>query len=134
MFYVTAVILQVGEEEVSAEQGLGGKYYHLYYHLFIYDWHFHSKYLKNTWQFDSGGEIQIRKNVSFWIFSNSFVTCHKEITYFFSIVCRTELLRQTEILFVSLNQRNIQKTIFVTLGHCKKQNLYMLWKRCISMV
>ena len=45
----------------------------------------------------------------FGFFPNFFVTCNKEIGYFFSIVCCTESLRQTEFSFVALS-------------HCNKQN------------
>ena len=46
---------------------------------------------------DSAGEIKIGKDVNF--FSNFFVTCNKE--FFYSIVCCTESLRQTKLLYVT---------------------------------
>ena len=52
-------------------------------------------------QFDSAGEIQILMDVCFWLFSNFFVTCNKEIVFFL--------------------------ILFFTLSHCNKQNL-CLWQ------
>ena len=83
----------------------------------------------------------------FGFFSNSFVTCHKEIDFFSSIlfvalsrcdkdffclshwvtatngffVCRTESLQQMDFLFVALS-------------HCDKQNWSMLQKKCQNLL
>ena len=61
-------------------------------------------------QFDSAGDIQFWRDVCFWLFfSISLLHATKKLDYFFTIVCCTESLQQTEFLFVALS-------------HCNKHN------------
>ena len=47
-------------------------------------------------QFDSAGEIQIWKDVCFWVFFQVFVLhATNKLDIFFSIICRTESLQET---------------------------------------
>ena len=86
----------------------------------------YSKQKKGTpKQFGSGGEIQVWKDVSFWLFYQFLCHMPQRNWIFFQyclsqwvtatkncFVCRTEPLRQTDFLFVAL-------------GHCDKQSLCM---------
>ena len=58
-------------------------------------------------------KVKFERMFVFGFFSNSFVTCHKEIGFFFSIVCRSESLRQRIVLFNALS-------------HCDKQIFCLL--------
>ena len=80
-------------------------------------------------QFGSSGEIQIWKDVSFWLFFQFLCHMPQRNWIFFQyclsqwvtatkncFVCRTEPLRQTDLLFVALS-------------HCDKQSLFMFRKK-----
>ena len=65
----------------------------------------------------------------FGFFSNSFVTCHKEIGFFFSSVCRSESLRQRIVLFVALSHCNKQIFVCCTESLWQTKFVYVLGKK-----
>ena len=82
-------------------------------------------------KFDSAGEIQIWKDVGFWL--NFQFLCHmaQKNWIFFSIlfVALSHCDKQKICLSHWITAIN-KKKLCVALSHCNKQNLYMLPKSC----
>ena len=85
-------------------------------------------------QFDSGGEIQIWKDVCFWLFFQ-FLWHMPQRNYIYFQYCLLHWVDVTKINFVCYTESLRQMIfLFVALSHCDKQNWYMLQQmpKCVE--